>query len=219
MPAHVRLQRRRVGPVEVVVKSRAPRADDEAADATRVVALARLVERRELLVVVLVRADDHVGAGVVQRVPQRRDVVFLADFTAALESRIVPVGQRAARGVRGEIGDKPRVLRRAGGAGDRLAPVARVQRHDVPRPDVEAVVALAARSRDPRRRAHAVEVVEVPLPLRLAVFVVAGDRMREREQIRHTPARRIVGVEVGQRAVRIRLVAERQDRRRPSAGG
>ena len=49
-----RLQRPGVGAAEGVVETRASRADDEGADAARAVAFARLVERRELLVVVLV---------------------------------------------------------------------------------------------------------------------------------------------------------------------
>ena len=56
---------------------------------------------------------------------------------------MVPVGERAARGMRGEILREPRLLRRARAAAADLGAV-RVQRDEVPGADVEAVVALAA---------------------------------------------------------------------------
>src|SRR5256885_15854572 len=82
---------------------------------------------------------------------------------------MMPVGDRAARRARGEIGAEPLLLSRARGRRD-----AAVQYHDVPVAQVVAVVALAG---GPSRRA---EIVEVRLGAPLLVLDLAGRGARPR---------------------------------------
>src|SRR4051812_31310814 len=107
------------------------------------------------------------------------------------EEGVVPVGKRAARGARGQVGPEPLLLCRPGGAGTRLPDGAGarggalgVDRNDVParsgrQAQVIAVVALRALAGGPGGVARAVEVVEVAGRGRL-VLVVPRDRPRDR---------------------------------------
>ena len=78
-------------------------ADDERADP---------VDRREALVVVVVAGEDDVGAPGGKRAPERCDRLVGAVQTGA-EARVVPVRERAAAGMGGEVGGEPALLGRA----------------------------------------------------------------------------------------------------------
>jgi len=93
------------------VEVRASCADDELADAARRVEDAGGGLRGEALVLMLVPGDDHLGAGMVERLPQRLRCRPAAVCGARAEARVVPVGEGAARLVQGEIVPQPAVLR------------------------------------------------------------------------------------------------------------
>src|SRR5207253_11118242 len=89
---------------------------------------------REALVVVVMPIEDELCSGLVQRLPQRpgRSV---DRYGARAEQGMVPVGEGALRRVGGEIGAQPLLL---GGPCDRGGIA--VQRNDVPRAEVVAVI-------------------------------------------------------------------------------
>ena len=68
---------------------------------------------QEALVQVLVAANDHIRAVLVERVPERLDVgrERLSVDRAGVEARVVPVGDRADAAVGGEVRAQPVVLR------------------------------------------------------------------------------------------------------------
>src|SRR5256884_8421766 len=115
---------------------------------------------------------------------------------------MMPVGARAARRARGEIGAEPLLLCRPCGGRD-----AAVQHHDVPVAQVVAVVALAG---GPRRRA---EIVEVRLGTALLVLDLAGRGAGAR--LMAAPGRVVALVEPIPGAVVVREVAGGED----GAGG
>src|SRR5579864_1042237 len=85
-------------------------ADDEFANAALRVRGGIGCLRREALVVVIVAANDHVGIGIVKRLPQRLYFKVIAMGTAGTEERLVPKGQRAGHGMRGKISAQPFLL-------------------------------------------------------------------------------------------------------------
>src|SRR5947207_12256596 len=111
---------------------------------------------------------------------------------------MMPVGDRAARRARGEIGAEPLLLCRPCGGRD-----AAVQRHDVPVAQVVAVVALAG---GPSRRA---EIVEVRLGAALLVLDLAGRGAGAR--LMAAPGRVVALVEPIPGAVVVREVAGSED--------
>src|SRR5256885_7714220 len=111
---------------------------------------------------------------------------------------MMPVGDRAARRARGEIGAEPLLLSRARGRRD-----AAVQYHDVPVAQVVAVVALAG---GPSRRA---EIVEVRLGAPLLVLDLAGRGARPR--LMAAPGRVVALAEAILGAVVVREVAGGED--------
>src|SRR5206468_12975752 len=117
------------------VVTHAAGAGDDLADAARRVERAGGGLGREALVVVLVVRDDDIGAGIVQRLPQRLGGRGAAVLAARAEARVVPVGESAARRVPGEIDTEPLPCRGAGGAG--VVPVGEVMWHG---PEVVALV-------------------------------------------------------------------------------
>src|SRR5207247_2250777 len=148
----------------------------------------------EALVVVLVARDDDIGAGIVQRLPQRLGGRGAAVLAARAEARVVPVGKSAARRVPGEVGTEPLLLRRAGRRGD-----VAVEGDDVPRPDGVAVVPLPGVARERaevrviRRRGGAV------------VLVIA--RRRARARLVTSPGAVVAARVIGRTPVGIRVVA------------
>ena len=87
----------------------APRPHDELPDALRRVGDAGRRLGREPLVEGVVRVHHHIHAGGVQHVPQRADV--RVGVVLGVEQRVVPVSERAARRVSGQIGAQPLHLR------------------------------------------------------------------------------------------------------------
>jgi len=97
------------------------------------------VLRREALVGVIVALEDEVRVVVVQDLPE--DAHVRGRPAARAVQGDVPVGERARVRVGLQVGLQPVVLGRARSAAAGAAAV-RVERHDVPGADVEAVVAL-----------------------------------------------------------------------------
>src|SRR3954452_13742688 len=87
--------------------------------------------------------EDEVGAGGVQRLPQRprltRPATLLGGQRA--EQRVMPEGQRAVAAVPREVARQPPLLGRALVAAAGHGGARRVQGDDVPRAELEAVVA------------------------------------------------------------------------------
>ena len=189
----------------------AARAHDELADAVRGVERALRRLRGEALVLVDVAVEHHVGARVVEVLPERLHR-GPADARGG-EARVVPVGQRARVGVRGQVGPQPGLLWRAGrAAADPRA--GRVEHDHVPGADVVAVVVLPAHARRPVVGAHPVEVVEVAGAVARAavVLVVAHGGVGDRLQ---PPPARVVRLQVGvEHALLVLRVAQRQHGRR-----
>src|SRR3954468_10311998 len=155
-----------VGVGEVAVVERlAAGSDDEAADSAGAVKGAIGVLRLQALVEVLVPGEHEVRAGVVERLPEGDRLLGPAPFLARerAEQRVVPEGQGARPAVAGEIRGEPLLLRRPEAAASRYVVAVGVQRDDVPRADLEAVVAAPhAIAGATLQHAGAVEVVEVP---------------------------------------------------------
>ena len=112
--------------------------------------------------------------------------------------------------MRGEVRAQPALLDRPGAARDSRA--VRVERDQVPAPDVVAVVAAAPRARRPVRRARSVEVVEVPAP---GALVVAEDRTADR--LDPSPRRLVDGARFAGRRAVVLDVAERKHGGEPGA--
>ena len=166
------------------------------------VAIAVRLLAREPLVVVVVAVDDHVGAGRVERPPERLDLRMVA-VGAGAEQRVVPVRGDAARRVRGQVRLQPLELRRArAAAADRRA--VRVEGVDPPRAEVVGVPALA---RLARRRS---EVREIAQGIERLVLVVAGARSGSVPE--RAPRGLVAVLEVTKRARRVGVVTCREHR-------
>src|SRR5437764_13830427 len=129
-----------LGCVERVVAA-SSRPDDELSNPARVVERAVRRLRGEPLVVVLVAHEDHVGVGIVQRAPERLLQGVVAVRGPRAEAGVVPHGERAVRGVRGEVIAQPGelvVATQRPARSHRLLE-ARVQDNDVPGAEVIAV--------------------------------------------------------------------------------
>ena len=141
--------------------------------------------------------DDESGSVVVQQAPDRLHMGIVPVFPRT-EHGMVPVGHRALGAADREVGLKPLVLRRSG-AGRHVA----IERHDVPGPDIVAVV---PKTRETCDRA---EVGIVGEGRRRVVLVIA--RRGARARLVASP-RQIVAVTVLLRgAVFVRVVAGRED--------
>ena len=162
-----------------------PRTRDDLADAVLRVERAVGCLRREALVVAGVAVHDEIGPCGVQVVPQRFDRVP-DDVDPGIEAGIVPVSDDALLGGGGEVGLEPQLLGGAHGHRD-----VAVQRHDVPAPQVVAVIALRRIS---RRRT---EVAEVSRGARRRVIEVA--RSRQRARVVASPGGRITVGKIGVR--------------------
>ena len=130
---------------------------------------------------VVVRTEHDIGARVVQRLHQRLHGRVVAVLAAA-PARVVPVGQRAALRVGGQVGAQPLLLGAAGGAGHDRAVA--VQRDDVPAAQLVGVPALADLT-GPRA-----VVGPVRRAARRLVLVVADGRPHERAQRAPAPVER-----------------------------
>ena len=184
----------------------------ELADPGDVVELPARGLRGEALVDVVVAVEDDVGVGSVEGVPERLGVRRRPPSGA--EQRDVPVGGDALARVGGQVRRQPLPLGRSRAATPGVAAV-RVQRDQVPRPDVVAVVALAGRD-GARKSAEVVVVAGRALVRRRAVGpavreVVVVTRRRSRDRLEAAPAQ-VVGVLVGPEAAALVLVVpERQN--------
>src|ERR1700674_53823 len=119
------------------------------------------------------------------------------------EARLMPIRQRArSASVDVQVCSKPAFLRRSRSA-PAYRPAVPVERDQMPRPEVEAVISGAWVSRG------STEVCEVASSAPRVVFVIAGTRVRDRLE----PAPQLVVrvVELRERAVMILFVPERQE--------
>jgi hypothetical protein len=117
---------------------------------------------------VVVAVDDHLCAGLVERIPDREDFRVVAVLTGA-EPRVMPIGEDTFARVGREVGAKPLLLLTSRAAPDDEA--IRVEGIDPPTADVVGVPPLAGFA------GTAAEVVEVPCRARRLVFVVSGRRV------------------------------------------
>ena len=176
-----------------------PGSDDELAHSALEVEPSARVLRREALVVVVVPDEDDVGTRVDQRLPERRVLrSFPCSRTrsgggASTRACTAPDSRRGRRGATSSAATPPTTA-------DRRA--VRVQRDQVPAPEVVAVVAL-------RRIAGGLaEVVVVPRGAGRAVVVVPGNGSRDR--LDPSPGGVVRRSEVGAGAVLVLDVAECQ---------
>src|ERR1700730_9556969 len=139
-------------------------ARHELANATRRVAAAIRILRSEALIVVVVAADNHVGIGIVERLPKRLHLIVISMRATGAEQRLVPIRQRAGSRVRRQVGAQPLNLARTCAA----APYVRifaVKNDDVPGYPLILVVAILGISRgrpkviEVRRRAPGMKFV------------------------------------------------------------
>ncbi len=158
--------------------------------------------------------QHYVGMGRVQLVPDRQGV--RAGAATGAEQRNVPVGEQALSGVSGQIGSEPLALRSGRSAATGVAAVG-VDGDEVPGAYVVAVVAL---SRGTRRRSEVAEVACRAGVRRVApgcsrgagggqVLMVSDDRMRDR--LHPAPGRAVNGVECGEAAAVVLVVAQREN--------
>ena len=175
-------------------------ADDELSDAVDIVEGSGRRLRSKALVIMVVTVHHHVGAVVVQRLPDRLRRQGAA-VPARAEPRVVPVGQRAGRRMRRQIGAQPALLRRARAHVD-----VGIDHHDVPRAQGVAVVADA---RIARRRAPVRVVARRARGRPVVVLVVPGRRARAR--LVPAPGRIEAVHVIRQRPVWVGTVTERGD--------
>src|SRR5215204_6444341 len=150
-------------------------ADHELADASPRVSGAGGIERGVALVVMRVPGKNDLRPRLIQRLPQRLHLRGVAATTANVEAeaRMVPIGQRTGSGMGGQVGAQPLPLGRTCPTPAGLAAVA-VEHHDVPAPQVIAIVAPAgAAAVGVQRRGRRPEVAKVAGGSRGQVIVVA----------------------------------------------
>jgi hypothetical protein len=137
------------------------------------------------LIVVRVTVQDYVGIGLVQIAPERSYLGRIS-MMSRCDQGAVPECEDAGRGALSQIFPQPFFLLGSLLARNRFAFVvaARVQRHDVPRAQIEAVVSLAAFP------GLCTEKVEVSARVFGVVFVVAGRRMSDVLQLLASPVER-----------------------------
>src|SRR5579864_2986882 len=80
-----------------------PGAHHKLSNPARGIGRAIRVLRRKAFVIVIVAGDNHVGIGIVKRLPQRLDAHIVAMSAAGTEERLMPVRQRARSRMRGYI--------------------------------------------------------------------------------------------------------------------
>src|SRR5437870_5803731 len=189
-----------IHPIDGVVAA-PPSADDELPDTSHRVGPSVRVLRREALVVVIMTNEHDVGSRRVQLTPEAVGQLLVA-VAAGAESGVVPVGERALGAVSCQVGLEPPALRaREIATSDR--PTVRVQRDEMPRTDVIAVVAAVVGT------SPGAEVPEVPLCASGVVLVVAGRRVELGPET--TPGRCERPLEVAERAVLVLVVAQEED--------
>src|SRR5437660_5192967 len=86
-------------------------SDDEFPNPARRVARTAGVLRRESLILVRVAGQHQVGVRIIEVCPPRREVGVMALVLIGGKPRVMPVGKRALRSVRGEVGLQPSLLR------------------------------------------------------------------------------------------------------------
>src|SRR5439155_8861960 len=150
--------------------------------------------------------QDQVGPVLVGRVPERSHLGGAAVGVVGDEAGLVPVGQRALRGMGGEVGPQPLLLLRALAAADVVA--VGIEDDNVPGARVVAVPAL------PLRPGGGPEVVEVGGGAGREVLVVA-DR-RAGPALETAPGRPVAAGELPGRPRLVGVVAEGEHR---AAGG
>src|SRR6266852_610821 len=114
-------------------------ADDKFANAALRIGGAVWSLRGEALVVVVVSGDDNLGVGIVERLEEWLHGEVVAVGSARTEERLVPVGESACGGMRGEVRAQPFFLGRTGLAAAGILAFA-IQHDDVPGAQFVAVV-------------------------------------------------------------------------------
>ena len=121
-------------------KPDAARSHDKRTDSAARVESAMCVERSETFVVVVMSAEDDIGARVGERLPEWLNAQSVTVLSRA-EARVVPHGGYALTRVSGKVRTQPLFLGASRDTGDDAA--IRVQSVDTPRANVVRVVALA----------------------------------------------------------------------------
>src|SRR5215218_5817807 len=181
-------------------------AGDELANSPRIRG-GRWVLRREPLVDMVVAVQNHIRTHGVQVTPE--DIVgAVAAVLAAREPRVMPKRECASSRMRSKIGLQPLLLSRPGPTASHLRAI-RVQRDDVPGPDVEAVIAL------PTRAGGRPEVVEIPARATRGIEVLVISDSWTDERLRATPGRVEHLQVLRERVVVVLVVAECQNAGQP----
>jgi len=149
------------------------RANNEFANATRGIRRSVRSLGSKTLVVVVVAVDDHVGVGVVKRIPKRLDFEIVAVGAAGTEQRLVPIGECTSDRMRGKISAKPLFLWRAGFTAADVFAFA-VQNDDVPGAEIVAVVAGLWVARG------SAKIIEIRRGCGRVKLMIAGRRARAR---------------------------------------
>src|SRR5882724_7968769 len=184
------------------VQAAPTRARDDLADAVGEIEVSGRVGLRETLIIVHVAIEDQVRMRGVQVVPERQCGGAGGERARRrIEPGVMPHRENAFPRRPREIGLEPQLL--SGAYRGRHERVVAVQHHDVPRPDVDAVVAEAAR---PGRGA---KVVPRAVRVAQAVIVVADGRVGA-EQL-PPPGGCVTVRQIGARPAWVRVVATRDD--------
>jgi hypothetical protein len=118
----------------------ATRTDDEFANSPLRIRRAFRILRSESFIVVVVTVDDHIRVGVIERLEERLYSRVVAVSAVGTEQRLVPIGEGASDGMRGEVRAQPFFLGRAGLTSVSVLAFT-VQHDDVPLSELVAVVA------------------------------------------------------------------------------
>src|SRR6267154_2159623 len=111
----------------------------EFANASRGISRAIGLLGSEPFVIMIMTADDHVGTGLIESLPESLHGQIVTMRATGTEQGLVPIGERTRGRMRGEIGAQPLFLRGAGVAAANVLAFA-IQNDDVPGSELVAVV-------------------------------------------------------------------------------
>src|SRR5262249_53873062 len=116
-------------------------ADNEFTNATRHVGFAVGSLRSEAFVIVIMAADDDVGVGVKERLPQGFNHQIVTVSAAGTEERLMKISKRARDGMGKKVSAEPFFLARTGFAAADFGALA-IENDDVPGAEIVAVITV-----------------------------------------------------------------------------